>query len=94
MCRSAALRPRTGDTDRNLRTNTKLTFRSAREYVRHLGMTLVKTEGDDYRVRFIGDPPGYGYFTDDLEDAVRTAKAMFEARNAQGAAHHRGRFTH
>lgn len=67
----------------------RLTLQDAREYVRHLGMSLVKTEYDEFRVRFVGDPKGNGYFTSDLEDAVRTAKAMFEARSERL---HRGRF--
>lgn len=60
---------------------SELTFNSAREYIRKLGMALVKTGYDDeLRVRFVGDPPGHGYFTDDLVDAVQTAKAMYAQR--------------
>lgn len=71
----------------------KLTLRSAREHLRSLGMALIKTEWDDYRVRFVGDPPGNGYFTNDLEDAVQTAKAMYAQRQRMhNASGHHGRF--
>jgi hypothetical protein len=74
----------------------ELTFSSAREYIRKLGMTLVKTGyGDELRVRLLNSPPGHGYFTDDLEDAVKTAEAMYKHNKIlrTGPLDH-GRFVH
>jgi hypothetical protein len=46
---------------------------SAQEIVRFLGGTLRKTPGEqEYRVRLNGNE----YFTDDLQDAVNTARLM------------------
>jgi|DEB0MinimDraft_3_1074331.scaffolds.fasta_scaffold127490_2 hypothetical protein len=53
-----------------------MTFTEAKETVRALGFTLTKRDGE-YRVAISGDRDHCAsYYTDDLEDAVETARHM------------------
>jgi hypothetical protein len=47
--------------------------------LRAMNIALTKTDGE-YRVRRIGSPPGEGYFTTCLNDAVLTAHKMYKER--------------
>lgn len=62
-----------------------LTQKEAIEICRGFGYTLKRTGWDDeYVVKLKGDRnPDTGYFTNDLQDAVSTAEAMYEARREQ-----------
>jgi hypothetical protein len=55
-------------------------FTEAKETVRRLGFTLTKQDGE-YRVAIPGDREHQSsYYTDDLDDAVETARDMAERR--------------
>lgn len=45
-----------------------------------LGMTITRTEHDEYRVNFRNGNEDTAYYTDDLRDAIGTANAMYNSR--------------
>jgi hypothetical protein len=53
-----------------------MTVKEAMAEVRKLGMVLSKTEYGEFRVNFKGGSEESAYYTDDLSDAVGTARAM------------------
>jgi hypothetical protein len=55
----------------------KLTLRAAQAEARLFGCTLIHHDGE-YKVRVKGSPVGEGYFTNDLDDALTTARIMSE----------------
>lgn len=52
-----------------------MTFKEAKAELNSLGCTLVKKDGE-YRVRLKGSPVGFGHFTTDLIDAVKTGQLI------------------
>jgi hypothetical protein len=50
----------------------------AKRELRACGMTIRRRDGE-YRVNFVGDCEALAYYTNDIEDAVATAKLMAEA---------------
>lgn len=50
-------------------------FERAQHYLRQWGITLTRREGE-YRVNFKGGPERTAYYTNDLEDAIQTGRAM------------------
>ncbi len=59
----------------------KMTLKAAKAELKQIGFTLTKLDGE-YRVKSATDKtPGAGYFTDDLADAVSTAKARVQPHN-------------
>lgn len=58
-------------------------FKKAQAELRTLGITLRKTDGE-YRVAFAGKgTESSAYYTNDIEDAVNTGRAMFNKREAK-----------
>ena len=55
-------------------------LQQAKSIARHLGLTLREVCSGDYRVNFRDGDESTAYYTDNLEDAVKTAVEM--ARNA------------
>lgn len=53
-----------------------MTIRDAKLEVAKLGMVLSKTEHGEFRVNFKGGSEATAYYTDDLDDAVGTARLM------------------
>ena len=53
-----------------------MTLQEAKSIARHLGFTLRKVRSGDYRVNLPGGDDTTAYYTNDLEDAVRTAVEM------------------
>lgn len=51
----------------------RMTIKEARDLLKQRGFTL-KWTGDDYRLCPKGEAEGVAYYTDDLEDALWTAK--------------------
>ena len=52
---------------------------------RHLGLTLRKVRSGDYRVNFRDGNETRAYYTDNLEDAVKTAVEMARTRDVMQA---------
>lgn len=57
------------------------TLRQARQIVKDLGMTLRVIDGEEYRVAYVPDREASAYYTNDLDDAVGTARAMYAFAN-------------
>jgi hypothetical protein len=57
-----------------------MTLQEAKSIVRHLGLTLRKVRCGEYRVNFRDGNETTAYYTDDLEDAVKTAIEMARKR--------------
>lgn len=55
-----------------------MTLAMAKSLVKLYGYTLAKVDGE-YQVR-VRNHPEWNYYTDDIEDAVSTARVMFEDR--------------
>jgi hypothetical protein len=53
-----------------------MTLQQAKSTARHLGLTLRKAPSGDYRVNFRDGNEATAYYTDNLEDAVKTAVEM------------------
>jgi len=53
-----------------------MTMTKARSIARNLGLTIKKTDWDDFRVNYRGGVEDTAYYTDDLEDATDTMVAM------------------
>ena len=60
----------------------KTTIKQAKAELKPLNMTLNKNQYDEYRVGFRGCTEAECYRTNDIDDAVATAKHMF-AREAE-----------
>lgn len=52
-----------------------MTLATARSILRNLGITLAKRDGE-YRVNFTNGLEATAYYTDDIDDAVGTGRAM------------------
>ena len=57
-----------------------ITLQEAKSIARHLGLTLRKVRSGHYRVNFRDGNETTAYYTDNLEDAVRTAIEMARKR--------------
>jgi hypothetical protein len=57
-----------------------MTLQEAKSIARHLGLTLRKVRSGDYRVNFRDANETTPYYTDSLEDAVKTAVEMTRKR--------------
>jgi hypothetical protein len=55
-------------------------LQEAKSIARHLGLTLREVCSGDYRVNFRDGNEMTAYYTDDLEDAVKTAVEMARKR--------------
>jgi hypothetical protein len=60
--------------------DSAMTLQQAKSVARHLGLTLRKVRSGDYRVNFRDGNEMTAYYTDNLEDAVRTAIEMARKR--------------
>lgn len=69
-------------TDLN-RTPTSL--RDAQLLLRMFGMMIYKTEWQEYRVNYVGGAEATAYYTNDMQDAVGTARKMDEERRKRRA---------
>ena len=56
--------------------DSAMTLQEAKSIARHLGLTLRKVRSGDYRVNFRDGNENTAYYTDSLEDAVKTAVEM------------------
>ncbi len=65
---------------RVLRIHETMMLQQAKSIARHLGLTLRQVRSGAYRVNFRDGNETTAYYTDNLEDAVKTAVEM--ARNA------------
>lgn len=50
--------------------------------LKKIGMTLTRTEFDEYRINHIGGSEETAYYTDDLSDAISTAAKMWMVRGS------------
>ena len=57
-----------------------MTLQEAKSIARHLGLTLRMVRSGDYRVNFRDGNETTAYYTDNLEDAVKTAIEMARRR--------------
>jgi hypothetical protein len=57
-----------------------MTLQQAKSIARHLGLTLRMVHSGDYRVNFRDGKETTAYYTDNLEDAVKTAIEMARRR--------------
>ena len=60
--------------------DSAMTLGEAKSIARHLGLTLRKVRSGDYRVNFRDGNETTRYYTDSLEDAVKTAVEMTRKR--------------
>ena len=58
-----------------------MTLQEAKLIARHLGLTLRQVRSGAYRVNFRDGNETTAYYTDNLEDAVKTAVEMAPARD-------------
>ena len=65
---------------RIVRELSNMTLQEAKSIVRHLGLTLRKVRSGDYRVSCRDGNETAAYYTDSLEDAVKTAVALARRR--------------
>jgi L-ribulose-5-phosphate 3-epimerase UlaE len=56
-------------------------LQEAKSIARHLGLTLRQVRSGDYRVNFRDGNETTAYYTDNLEDAVKTAVEMARTRD-------------
>jgi L-ribulose-5-phosphate 3-epimerase UlaE len=56
--------------------NSAMTLQEAKSIARHLGLTLREVRSGDYRVNLREGNEATAYYTDNLEDAVKTAIEM------------------
>lgn len=64
----------------------RITFKAAQRELREAGVTLARTAvPGEFRVALAGRPArtAHGYYTDDLQDAVGTGRAMAKERAAE-----------
>jgi len=52
-------------------------FKTAKKYLSSIGLSLTKTDYDEYRVVFRGGTEKSAYYTNDLQDAIDTGMAMY-----------------
>lgn len=57
-----------------------MTFTQAKKILAVFGVSLIKTEYDEYRVNFKGDDEEKAYYTNNLKDAYNTGEAMIKER--------------
>jgi hypothetical protein len=57
-----------------------MTLQEAKSVARHLGLTLRKVRSGEYRVNFRDGNETTAYYTDSLENAVKTAVEMARKR--------------
>ena len=57
-----------------------MTLQEAKSIARHLGLTLRMVRSGEYRVNFRDGNETTAYYTDNLEDAVKTAIEMAHKR--------------
>jgi hypothetical protein len=62
-----------------------MTLQEAKSIARHLGLTLRQVRSGDYRVNFRDGNDTTAYYTNDLEDAGKTAVEMARTRNVMEA---------
>jgi hypothetical protein len=67
------------------RFHKAMTLQQAKSIARHLGLTLRKVRSGDYRVNFRDGNETTAYYTDNLEDAVKTAVEMARSRDVMQA---------
>ena len=67
------------------RFHKAMTLQEAKSIARHLGLTLRKVRSGDYRVNFRDGNETTAYYTDNLEDAVKTAVEMARTRDVMQA---------
>jgi hypothetical protein len=60
-----------------------MTLQEAKSIARHLGLTLRMVRSGDYRVNFRDGNETTAYYTDNLEDAVKTAIEMARKRSCE-----------
>ena len=58
-----------------------MTLQEAKSIARHLGLTLRRVRSGAYRVNFRDGDETTAYYTDSLEDAVKTAVEMARTRD-------------
>jgi L-ribulose-5-phosphate 3-epimerase UlaE len=58
-----------------------MTLQEAKSIARHLGLTLRQVRSGTYRVNFRDGNETTAYYTDNLEDAVKTAVEMARTRD-------------
>jgi hypothetical protein len=63
-----------------------MTLQEAKSIARHLGLTLRKVRSGEYRVNFRDGNEATAYYTDNLEDAVKTVVEMARKRALRLAA--------
>ena len=56
------------------------TVADAKRILRERGISVNKRDGE-YRVNFLGGEEATAYYTDDIEDAIRTGLAMATSRD-------------
>ncbi len=59
---------------------SNMTLQEAKSIARHLGLTLRKVRSGDYRVSSRDGNENAAYYTDSLEDAVKTAVELARRR--------------
>jgi hypothetical protein len=57
-----------------------MTLQEAKSIARHLGLTLRKVRSGDYRLTFQDPNETAAYYTDNLEEAVKTAVEIARKR--------------
>ena len=62
-----------------------MTLQEAKSIARHLGLTLRQVRSGDYRVNFRDGNETTASYTDNLEDAVKTAVEMARTRDVMQA---------
>jgi hypothetical protein len=62
-----------------------MTLHEAKSIARHLGLTLRKVRSGDYRVNFRDGNEATAYYTDNLENAVKTAVEKARKRALRAA---------
>ena len=62
-----------------------MTLQEAKSIARHLGLTLRQVRSGKYRVNFRDGNETTAYYTDNLEDAVKTAVEMARTRDVTQA---------
>ena len=64
-----------------------ITLQEAKSIARHLGLTLRQVRSGEYRVNFRDGNETTAYYTDNLDDAVKTAVEMVRTRGVVQAVH-------
>lgn len=67
----------------SVNTEFTLTSREVRTKFKTLGLTISKTDYDEWRVNFMGGKEATAYYTDDLEDAYLTGCRMARANQVK-----------